>query len=46
MLAFVIALAAGIALWVLVQVVRNNRPSMFVAKMSGALFDLGLQPSH
>lgn len=43
MLTSIIALASGIALWVLVQVVRNHRPSMFVAQASGALFDLGLQ---
>lgn len=40
----IIAIATGIALWVLVQIVRNSRPSMFAAKVSGALFDLGLQP--
>lgn len=44
MLATVIAIATGVALWVLVQIIRNSRASLFAAKVSGALFDLGLQP--
>lgn len=44
MLAAVIIIATSIALWVLAQIIRNSRPSMFAAKVSGALFDLGLQP--
>ncbi|SRR5260221_2458040 len=38
-----IAIVGTVALWVLVQLVRYRRPSFFSAKVSGALFDLGLQ---
>ncbi|MBN8474521.1 hypothetical protein [Sulfuritalea sp.] len=43
MTTFLIAAVATVALWVLVQFVRNSRPSYFSARVSGALFDLGLQ---
>ena len=38
-----ITIVGTVILWVLVQVIRHRRPSFFSAKVSGALFDLGLQ---
>lgn len=40
---YLLAIVGALGLWVLVQFVRNSRPSYFSAKVSGALFDLGLQ---
>lgn len=43
MTTFLTAIVGTLLLWVLVQFIRNSRPSYFSAKVSGALFDLGLQ---
>lgn len=34
----------GLSIWVIISFLRNMRPSVFSARVNGALFDLGLQP--
>lgn len=39
---FIISAAIVILAWVVVTLVRNHAPSMFAARVAGALYDLGL----
>ena len=40
---YLIAFVFALAIWVVLQVIKNHSPSFFSSKVSGALFDLGLQ---